>query len=110
MTAGLDVTRPEPATTEGDAPLAGVRVIAVEQFGAGPFGTRYLSDLGADVIKVENPVTGDEEEIYLEKPTGFTWQRGELGMTTAMRLAVAGLAFDHTGQYAEYAEFAYQGP
>ncbi|MBM3503886.1 MAG: CoA transferase [Alphaproteobacteria bacterium] len=40
-------------------PLAGVRVLAVEQYGAGPFGTQYLSDLGADIIKVENPKEGD---------------------------------------------------
>jgi crotonobetainyl-CoA:carnitine CoA-transferase CaiB-like acyl-CoA transferase len=41
------VTRP--------APLSGVRVIAVEQFGAGPLGTLYLADLGAEVIKIEDP-------------------------------------------------------
>jgi crotonobetainyl-CoA:carnitine CoA-transferase CaiB-like acyl-CoA transferase len=37
------------------APLSGVRVIAVEQFGAGPLGTLYLADLGAEVIKIEDP-------------------------------------------------------
>lgn len=62
------------------------------------------------LARIKNPVTGEEEEIYLEKPTGFTWQRGELGMSTAMRLAFPGLAFDHTGQYGEYAEFSYSGP
>ena len=31
-------------------PLAGLRIIAVEQYGAGPFGTTYLADLGAEVI------------------------------------------------------------
>lgn len=40
-------------------PLAGLRVITVEQYGAGPFGSMYLADLGADVIKIENPQGGD---------------------------------------------------
>ncbi len=40
-------------------PLAGVRVISVEQYGAGPFGSMYLADLGADVVKIENPQGGD---------------------------------------------------
>jgi crotonobetainyl-CoA:carnitine CoA-transferase CaiB-like acyl-CoA transferase len=31
-------------------PLDGVRVLAVSHFGAGPFGTRHLADLGADII------------------------------------------------------------
>jgi succinate---hydroxymethylglutarate CoA-transferase len=35
-------------------PLAGLRILAVEQYGAGPAGSVYLADLGAEVIKVEN--------------------------------------------------------
>jgi len=41
-------------------PLAGVRVIAVEQYGAGPFGSMLLGDLGAEVIKIENPADGGD--------------------------------------------------
>ena len=48
-----------------DAPLAGVRIVAVEQYGAGPFGTMYLADLGAEVIKVEDPGTGGDISRYI---------------------------------------------
>ena len=41
-------------------PLAGVRIVAVEQYGAGPFGTQHLADLGAEVIKIENPLDGGD--------------------------------------------------
>ena len=41
-------------------PLSSVRVVAVEQYGAGPFGTMFLADLGAEVIKIENPADGGD--------------------------------------------------
>ena len=41
-------------------PLKGLKIIALEQYGAAPFGTMFLADLGADVIKVENHLTGGE--------------------------------------------------
>jgi len=40
--------------------LAGLRIVSVEQYGAGPFGTLQLADLGADVIKVEDPASGGD--------------------------------------------------
>ena len=41
-------------------PLKGLRILAVEQYGAGPFGTMYLADQGAEVIKIENPGDGGD--------------------------------------------------
>ena len=41
-------------------PLEDVRIIAVEQYGAGPFGSVHLADLGAEVIKIEDPGTGGD--------------------------------------------------
>src|SRR5262249_8279017 len=42
-------------------PLAGVRVLAFSQLGAGPWAMMLLGDLGAEIIKVEDPTTrGDE--------------------------------------------------
>jgi crotonobetainyl-CoA:carnitine CoA-transferase CaiB-like acyl-CoA transferase len=40
--------------------LADLRIVAVEQFGAGPFGTLLLADLGAEVIKIEDPAAGGD--------------------------------------------------
>jgi crotonobetainyl-CoA:carnitine CoA-transferase CaiB-like acyl-CoA transferase len=48
--------------TESDRmkPLEGTRILTVEQFGAGPYGSMFLADLGAEVIKVENAETGGD--------------------------------------------------
>jgi itaconate CoA-transferase len=53
------------AISEGSSglPLAGLRVVAVEQAVAAPLCTRHLADLGADVVKVEPP-DGDFARSY----------------------------------------------
>ena len=43
-----------------ELPLSGLKILSVEQYGAGPFGTQHLADLGAEVIKVENHRTGGD--------------------------------------------------
>jgi hypothetical protein len=61
--------------------------------------------------RVRNPVTGAEEELYLDKPTGFTSTRSELGMSQVARFSLNGFALDDmSGKYAEYADFDYAGP
>ena len=51
--------------TKGYPPLEGLRVLAIEQFGAGPWGTMMLADLGAEVIKIENPETEGDVARYV---------------------------------------------
>jgi itaconate CoA-transferase len=58
-------------------PLHGVTVVSLEQAVAAPFATRQLADLGARVIKVERPASGDFARQYDESVNGlssyFAW-------------------------------------
>lgn len=47
------------------SPLHDVRIIAIEQYGAGPFGSVHLADLGAEVIKIEDPRLGGDVGRYV---------------------------------------------
>ena len=51
--------------TDGLQPtaLAGVRVVDFSRVLAGPFATQVLGDLGAEIVKIEQIRTGDEERI-----------------------------------------------
>jgi len=46
-------------SSQNDLPLEGVRILAVEQMQAMPFGTQLLARMGADVVKVEHPTRGE---------------------------------------------------
>lgn len=93
--SGSDSPATQPGSTAG-APLAGIRVIALEQAVAAPFCTRHLADLGADVIKIERPDGGDFARHYDSVVNGqsayFVWlNRGK--RSVALDLATpAGLA------------------
>ena len=62
---------------EGSLPLSGLLVVAVEQAVAAPFASRQLADLGARVIKIERPGTGDFARGYDRTVKGlashFVW-------------------------------------
>jgi crotonobetainyl-CoA:carnitine CoA-transferase CaiB-like acyl-CoA transferase len=59
-------------------PLEDLRIIAIEQYGAGPFGSSHLADMGAEVIKIENPRSGGDVgrkiPIYLEEGDSLYFQ------------------------------------
>ncbi len=73
-------------------PLSDVRVLAVEQFGAGPWATLQLADLGAEVIKIEDPASRgdvgryvppfqeDESSLFFE-----TFNRGKQSVSLDLR-------------------------
>jgi crotonobetainyl-CoA:carnitine CoA-transferase CaiB-like acyl-CoA transferase len=74
-------------------PLDDVRVLAIEQFGAGPWATLQLADLGAEVIKIEDPGSGGdvgryvppyregEDSLYFE-----TFNRGKRSVSLDLRV------------------------
>lgn len=82
-------------------PLSGITVLAIEQFGAGPWATLQLADLGAQVIKIEDPASGgdvaryvppfqeDEDSLFFE-----SLNRGKSSVSLDLRSAGGRSAFE----------------
>jgi itaconate CoA-transferase len=87
-----------PQTAGEGAPLAGITVVSLEQAISAPLCTRHLADLGARVIKVENPQGGDSTRHYDRAVHGtmsahFVWlnhgkESAALDLTDAAELEV----------------------
>jgi len=80
-------------------PLSGITVISIEQAVAAPFATRQLADLGARVIKIERPVTGDFARDYDRKVKGmasyFVWlNRSKESLTLDLKHPDAALVLE----------------
>ena len=72
-------SEPSPA-----APLAGLRVLDFTHVLAGPFGTRVLADLGADVLKV-GTATRNAGANTIKHPYYLCWNRNKRSLTLDMR-------------------------
>ena len=81
-------------TSKRGGALAGVRVLDLSQWQQGPYATTVLSDLGADVIKIEKPHYGDAGRHALggldpsiTAPDFFAHNRGKRGITIELSTA-----------------------
>lgn len=82
-------------STQASRPLDGITVVSLEHAIAAPFCTRQLADMGARVIKIERPGTGDFARGYDERVRGlsshFVWtNRSKESLTLDLKRDEAG--------------------
>jgi crotonobetainyl-CoA:carnitine CoA-transferase CaiB-like acyl-CoA transferase len=84
-------------------PLQGIRVLTFEQFGAGPYASLLLADLGAEVIKVENAATGGDAARHVgphmlangDSQYFQTWNMNKKSVTLDVKTAEGRAGFAH---------------
>jgi crotonobetainyl-CoA:carnitine CoA-transferase CaiB-like acyl-CoA transferase len=89
-------------------PLEGVRVLTFELFGAGPYGSMLLADLGAEVIKVENAATGGDAARQVgpmlangDSQYFQTWNMNKKSVTLDLKTAEGRAGFEHLARTAD---------
>jgi len=85
-------------------PLSGIAVLEITNFIAGPYAGALLADLGADVIKVENPAGGDPFRAWDlggDPPTFWAYNRGKKSITLNLHTPAAADLFRQLAQTAD---------
>lgn len=92
-------------TERAKGPLTGLKVLEFGQIAAGPFAGMLLADLGADVVKVERPETGDSMREWpplIENEEGETFS-GNFGSLNRNKRSIA-IDFKDADQFARLKE------
>jgi CoA:oxalate CoA-transferase len=76
------------------APLSDVRVLDLTHYVAGPYATKWLSLLGADVVKVERPGIGDAARGFGPFPSGADGDREQSGHFLFLNTGKRGITLD----------------
>src|SRR5438093_2407885 len=74
-------------------PLDGLKVVDLTRVLAGPFCTMLLGDMGADVVKVEEPADGDDARLWA--PFFAGWSAYFLGLNRSKRSLAIDLKTPH---------------
>src|SRR5438270_69783 len=72
--------------------LEGVRIVDFTQMMLGPFGTQFLGDMGADVVKIERPRVGEWERGWAAMGQLFGGERSGVGRQVEASLLETALA------------------